>query len=119
MSEEEKKAEKLAIRYKTSPNYQTYTADGSFGALTPEGRLAMDFYVEKLDTPEFTIHKIEDGKVSNEPMEKRGFEGLTREKQFGLILNINRVHELRDWLNQKLKEADKRGLIEIKKTTDE
>lgn len=119
MPEEEKKEKKLAIRYKTSPNYQTYTADGLYGGFTPEGRLIMDYYVEKWDAPEFTIHKIgDDGKFSNEPIEKRGFEGITREKQFGLILNIHRAYELREWLNQKLKDAEKRGLIEIKKTTD-
>lgn len=118
MAEKEEKKQ-LLIRYKSSPTYRIYTADGAFGGNTGDGKLVIDFYVEKKDVPDIHTYDVdENNKISNVPSSTKGFPGLTREKQFGLVLTLNRVIELRNWLNTKIEEAENSGTFYYEKNKD-
>lgn len=104
---EEKKGNQLTVRHKTSPSYRTFTADGAHGSLTPDGKLAIDFYVMKASSPDLEIYDVDEkGNTVGDP-KYQGFQGVTKEAQFGLVMTLNRVKELKDWLEKKLKEAEK------------
>jgi hypothetical protein len=105
----------VPIKYKKSPSYEIYHADGAMGQWTPKSNLSVDFYVERASMPEMLIHEVsEDGKLGR-VIEQRGDKGVSRERQFGVIMSIQTAIELRDWLANKIEEGQQAGLFEIKK----
>lgn len=105
----------LPIKYKKSSSYEIYHADGAMGQWTPRSNLSIDFYVERASIPEMLIHEItKEGKLGN-VIEQRGDKGVSRERQFGVIMNIQTAVELRDWLTNKIQEGQQAGLFALKK----
>ena len=106
----------LPIKYRQSSSYQVYFADGAMGGWTPKSNLSIDFYVQRNAFPETIIHEISESGKLGKVLEQRGDKGITRERQFGLIINIQTAYELRDWLNKQIEEGEKAGLFKIEKS---
>jgi len=105
----------IPIKYRQSPSYKIYHADGAMGGWTPKSNLSVDFFVERASLPEMLVHEITDKGKLGKIIEQRGDKGISRERQFGVIMSIKTAVELRDWLTQKINEGQKAGLFEIKK----
>jgi len=119
MSENKEKKTKeapiLPIKYRQSSSYQVYFADGVMGGWTPISNLSIDFFVQRNTFPETVIHEITESGKLGKVIEQRGDKGITRERQFGLIINFQTAYELRDWLNKQIEEGEKAGLFKVEK----
>ncbi|MCG2589122.1 hypothetical protein [Rhodohalobacter sulfatireducens] len=114
---DEKKGERknIPIRYKKNTSYETFFADGAMGGWTPRKNLSLDFYVEKAATPDIVVHELTEEGHLGELIERKGDVGFVREKQLGIVMNVQTVVELRDWLTAKIEEGQEKGIFEIQK----
>lgn len=107
------KKDKIPIKYKEAADYKVYHADGAHGGWTPRTNLSIDFYVERSTFPEVIVHSLSDKGDLGPVIEQKGEKGIRRERQFGVILSIRTAVELRNWLNDKIKEGQEAGLFSI------
>lgn len=110
MSEEEKQ---LTIRFKTPATYRTFTADGAVSGEILDGKVILEFFIHKQDLPEYLVFELDEkGRPKPNPKSKGGFQGITRERQFGVSMNLEKIVSLRDELNKIL---DRPGVKEALK----
>ena len=107
MSENEK-PKSLKFQYLKADSYITYHVDGVFGGVTPKGMVHMDVFTEKFPTPSCISHELsEDGKLGGE-IDRVVRDGIIRELQAGLVMDLNTARQFRDWLSAKIEEAIRR-----------
>ncbi len=81
--------------------------DGIYGGLTPRGEIYMDIFIEKNVSPEFVTHKIEEtGELGGE-IDKKVENGILREVECSMIMNIDMAKSLRKWLDDKITDREK------------
>lgn len=101
MSEENNQKNQLTIRFKTPATYRTFTADGAVAGEIIDDKVILEFYIHKQDMPDYLVFDLdENGKPKNTPKYRGGFPGLTRERQFGLVMSIDKIISLRDELDK-------------------
>jgi hypothetical protein len=101
MSEKNSTKNQLIVRFKTPSSYKTFTADGAVAGEVFDDKVTLEFFIHKQDLPEYLIFDLDDeGKPISNPKSKGGFHGLTRERQFGLVMSIEKIVTLRDELNK-------------------
>lgn len=115
MSNEKKDDNKnIPIKYKESSNYEIYHADGVGGGWTPRTNLSVDFFVERGSFPDVLVHGLtEEGKLG-EILDVKGAQGISRERQCGIIMNVQTAIGLRDWLTDKIEEGKRDGRFELR-----
>jgi hypothetical protein len=100
-----------AIRFKftRAPGYRILSANGAWGALASNGVIAVDFYVERLASPEAIVHYMAGDKLGQEdripPEEAERI--IEREAQVGFILSPAAARAIGRWLTEKADEHDK------------
>lgn len=101
MSEETNSNRHLQIRFKTPPTYRTFTADGAVAGEIFDNKVILEFFIHKQDLPEYLIFELDEkGQPKPNPKSKGGFQGLTRERQFGLAMSLDNLISLRNELNK-------------------
>jgi hypothetical protein len=87
--------------------FRTIHVDGAVGAISPGNKmLHISVYSERTPIPKTVVHKVENGLLGAEIMEKRQVRtGVFRELEADLIMNLTTAQALRDWLTEKLTEA--------------
>jgi len=106
--ENDDKLKEVLINYCKTPSYRVYFADGIFGGLTPKDELFMEFYVERLPTPDQMTYSVKEDGTLGDPVSSQGKTGLQRELQCGLVMNMDTVIAFRNWLNRKIGEFNER-----------
>lgn len=79
--------------------------DGMFGGLTPSGKVYAELFLQRSVTPQSIKYKIEDG-VIKEELKRTGKEGVVREIEAGIIMDIETAKIFKDWLETKISEYD-------------
>ena len=97
------KKNQIRLNYVKTSNYRTYHVDGIYGGLTPQGKLYIEPFVERQVTPQSVIHEIENFKFGKS-LDSEGKEGIIREIECGLILDINIAVVMRGWLDDRINE---------------
>ncbi|MFZ1977741.1 MAG: hypothetical protein WAV76_07270 [Bacteroidota bacterium] len=98
---------KLVFNYIKTGNYRSYYANGVFGGLMPKGELQMDFFIERRVIPQTVAYEIsKDGHLAKE-IEVKGKEGLVREIECGVVMDIEAAQAFHQWLGQKIEELKK------------
>lgn len=111
MSEEEAShmVKKAEIEFSNARYYKKYAATGAWGGVTPNGGIALDFYVDSIRSPESIEMEItEEGvhkEVSRKGDIKDGRAQILREFQTGVILTSRDAFSIGAWLMQKAVEA--------------
>jgi len=101
MTEQNSTKDQLIVRFKTPSSYKTFTADGAVAGEIFDNKVTLEFFIHKQDLPEYLIFDLDrEGKPLSNPKAKGGFQGLTRERQFGLVMSIEKIVSLRDELNK-------------------
>lgn len=98
---------KLEVHYLKMPCYRTYHVDGAFGGIAPNGNLYMELFVERLPTPQVIKHKITPEGLGEE-VERQGKQGIIREVEAGVVMNMEVAKVLRSWLDGKINEFESR-----------
>lgn len=98
-------APEVEIFFEKSPQYRVIHADGAWGGLTAQLGLHVAFYSEFRQPPESITYTV----TNNAPAEKArtGREAIVRHIEAEVAFNLQTALSLRDWLNTKLKEAEK------------
>ena len=76
-----------------SPGYQTLRVDGAIGSMTPSG-LALSFYVERGPLPQTVTHEINEDGSLGEVVSVTGKNGIIREIQTGIVIDVDSARDL-------------------------
>ena len=100
--------QKVTIHNQISPNYKQVHVDGAFGGLTTRGLINLSFYAERLPIPKSSDFEIsEQGTVgtllTNSEDSKNG---IIREYDFGVYMDINAAKSLIEFLSQKVSDLE-------------
>jgi hypothetical protein len=102
-------APSIDIHYLKCSGYREASCDGAVGGLTPQNKLWVGFYTERLPIPKVVKHQLKfsgkddlviDESVPPIPVEARS--GLIRNLEFGLYLTSETASELHQWLGRQL-----------------
>jgi hypothetical protein len=101
--EPQDEAKTIPMHFLKTSGYRTFYIDGAFGGITPHGTLYAEFFLERLATPTKVVYKAqngEDGHVSLTELEgsREGKEGIIREIECGIVMNIDTARILSEWL---------------------
>lgn len=100
--------ETVDFHYIKTNNYRTYHVDGIFGGLTPDAKkIYIELFVQRSATPKRVQYEVVDGRIGEETGDREGLEGLVREVESGLIMDLEVARVLRDWLSRKIESVDK------------
>ena len=100
---------KAEVKFSNARYYKKYAATGAWGGVTPNGSIAVDFYVETLRSPESIEFEITEEGEQKEVSRKGdiidGRAQILREFQTGVILSSKDAFAIGAWLMQKAVEA--------------
>lgn len=93
--------------YKKTGNYRTYFADGVHGGISPRGYLHLDIFVEKQATPESELYSMRNQTLHREDFDPKS-NHFVREVEASIVMDYNLMVSLRNWLNSKIDEFEKK-----------
>lgn len=95
----------VKVNYLKTSSYRTYYIDGIFGGLTPNGKIYMELFIQRLVTPQLIEYEVKEDGLGKE-IERIGKEGIIREIEAGLIMDIEAAKVLRNWIDGKIKKFE-------------
>lgn len=101
-------ADKIRIEYVKSNLFRVVHCDGAFGGTSPRLQLFVTFYSERFPIPKvLTYHPTTTGAPGREVLEEReSKEGIIREAEFGILLDLPAAKGFAVWLNEKIAELE-------------
>lgn len=92
--------------YIKSQFFRVVHADGAVGGFTPRGGIFMSLFSERAPLPDVTVQAVENGQLGQEIIEQRkGSEGIIRELEVGVLMDVNMAESLVAWLQERIKVA--------------
>lgn len=106
-----KKKHNFEAHFVKSNDYRTNYASGFYGGFTNVGKFHMSYYVERAPIPksiDMSIDVDENGVGIGSLIEgkKKGKEGVVRETQGGIIMDIEVAKSMVTWLSEKISEFE-------------
>ena len=115
---------KIGIYYQRSRHYRTIHVDGAQIGITPRGAIQFTLYSDQKPMPEFALHGFTpEGTLNGEPIEQVVKEGMIREVEVNVVMDLavtqNLIAALQDILSrfkaaqeQSAKQLEQRTTIE-------
>jgi hypothetical protein len=106
---EEEAGRAIDVNYLKPHYFRESACDGILGGPTPQGKLWIGFYTERLPLPRIIRHKIVetekgqfriDGHDQGLPIESRS--GIIRNMEFGAFLSVETAKQLHTWLGDQI-----------------
>lgn len=102
--------QELEFHFEQTPYYRTIHADGFWGGPTGNGLIYMSAYSERKPIPTKLVHKIDlegnrmslGGETARETQ-----QGVIREIEIGIYMNVQTAVSLRNWLSEKISELER------------
>lgn len=114
--EKKQPPEQLEFHFIKSNHFRVIYADGAYGAVTPKGMIHFALYNERRAIPKRSARTLahSDGDIIAYGPEKEAdkLEGIVREVEVEVFLDINTAADLCRWLERRIDEAQ-RNQIEI------
>ena len=90
----------IRFHYLKSPSFRVVHCDGAIGSLSPQGYIAAAIFSERIPIPQQTVQIIDaNGAIGAENLGRRvQREGIVREVEVELIMNISTAENLAQWL---------------------
>ena len=112
----------LKFLFEHDSDYRIIACNGVWGGPTPRGDFHLDFFVEKIPTPDHVVHTLTKTglgpEVDREPPVDTGKERLiTRRLQVGVLLSLDHADSIADYIKKTVAEA--RTLVERAKKESE
>lgn len=100
----------VKFHYLKATQFRTIHADGVIGNVTPRGNIHMAMYSERPAIPREMVHKINPDGTLGEIDEKETIvrEGIVREMEVDVLMNIEIARSIKNWLEDQIKKAEKR-----------
>jgi hypothetical protein len=96
-------AGKLKFHYVKSVHYRTLHADGIWGGPTPTtDGIYIAFYNQRFPIAQTTIHEIRPDGTLGKELSREGKDGVIREVEVGVTVDVATAHHLHKWLTEQL-----------------
>ena len=93
----------VRFHYLKSNLFRVVHVDGAIGGLTPTGFVQMALYSDRLPIPKVTVHELDGANLGEEKPEARVTrDGLVREIEMAVLMDLRTTIALRDWLDDKI-----------------
>lgn len=90
-----------------SPGCQTHQVDGVIGGFTPSDGVFLEFFTERGTIPQTVTYQLNaDGSLGN-VIGKTGKDGIVREIQTGVILDLDGLKSLYDRIGSMIEQLEK------------
>lgn len=99
------KPKQISFHYIKSNFFRTVHSDGVLGGLTPFADIIMNFYSERQAIPTRVVQEIKPDMTLGQEVEKIVKDGVVREVEISISMNIQVAQALRDWLDTRIKEV--------------
>ena len=97
----------VTFHYVKSNYFRVIHASGALGGFTPRGELFFSIFNERAPLPDVTVQAIENGQLGKEIIEQRKVsEGIVRELEIGVVMDLTVAQSLVTWLNERIKVAE-------------
>lgn len=98
----------VTFHYIKSNLFRVIHVDGAWGGPTPRGDVEVAFWSERVPIPQQMVHKVnDDGTIGDELKEERiARDGLVREVETLIIMNIVNAKALLAFLQRAVKQAE-------------
>src|SRR5260370_19203370 len=102
-------AHKVKFFHQKGSLFRIVHVDGSIGGLTPSLDLFVSVYNQRAPIPQVTVQEIsEEGVLGDEILaDRQTKEGIVREVEVGLIMNLQTAKVFHQWLTDKIGLAEK------------
>ncbi len=98
----------VTFHYIKSNHFRAIHSDGGIGGLTPSGLIHLSIYNERPALPQQAVHKIDNnGHVSDSPEKVVTKNGIVREVEADILMNLQTARGLRDWLSLNIDALEK------------
>lgn len=104
--EKKKKENEITVYNKISHNFRELHVDGAYGGLTPKGLININFYAERFPIPKSIIHNLLDRTTQDSEDSEDSKEGIIREFEFGIYMDLNVAKQISDFLLNKITEFE-------------
>jgi hypothetical protein len=100
---------RLKFHFHKSTAFRVVHADGAWGGLTPRLDVFMTFYSERPPIPQVIVHEITDRGLLGQEVrsEREAKDGIIREAEVGVTMDLSVAKSLVAWLQEKIREAEK------------
>jgi hypothetical protein len=94
----------IQFHHVKSNYFRVIHVNGAFGGFSPDGSVFMAIYSERPTLPDVTVQTVEStGQLGAEIIEQRkGREGIVRELEVGLSMDIKTARSLVKWLEERI-----------------
>ena len=118
---QETKLSSVKFHYVKSNFFRVIHVDGAYGGLTPYGFISCALYSDRQPLPELTENAVrEDGIVGQEIVEhKKIKDGIEREIEVSIVMNLNTAKALQQWLDDKIKTLESMQPLLMERPTQE
>jgi hypothetical protein len=94
---------RVKFHYLKSSHFRVVHVDGVIGGLAPRGFLHLAVYSERPALPRLLEYQVEaDGLLSAAPVAQEGREGVVREMEVDLVMDLTAAIALHHWLGNQL-----------------
>jgi hypothetical protein len=99
---------RVAFDYIKSQHFRVLHADGVIGSLTPPGNLHAVFFSERPAIPRRVVHALDESGQLGAPLpsETVSRDSIVREADVDIHMSLPVARALRDWLGQRIAEAE-------------
>lgn len=101
------KKKKVTVFNKISAGFRELHIDGAYGGITPQGQFNMNFFAERLAIPKSTEFEVENNKLKKVADSADSKDGIIREFETGVYMNIETARDIHKWLGDTLSAFDK------------
>ena len=112
MAEPEKPRE-IKFHYIKSNFFRTIHSEGVIGGVTPFSSIVINFYSERQSIPQIVTHELREDLTLGKEIERSGREGVIREVEVSVSMNLLAAKALKDWLDLRLKEAEEAAVFQF------
>ena len=96
----------VTYRFTHSIHSRKVPVDGVWGGITPYGNISVALFTDTPSYPDSVTHAVDEGQIGAET--SREVEDVVeRQVQVEFVLNLDLARVMRDWLNDRIKEAEK------------
>ncbi len=98
---------KIDFHFEKSNLFRVVHVDGAFGGPTPQGKILVSVYSERLPLPKVITQELKPDGSLGEEVDRLSRGGIFREVEVALTMDKNVAEAIRDWLGDQIRKLDK------------
>jgi hypothetical protein len=106
MADERKFPLEVEFFFETDKDYRIIASNGAWGGITPQGDIQVDFFVERLATPESVKNSVSEEGAIGTIIEMKPPKRIVRRLQVGVLMTVEQSQKLAKFLSEKIKQVE-------------